>query len=187
MQIIDLCPTDERLIQQVAEMLVAAFAEFAPDAWPDLPSALEEVRESFGDERISRVALDEHGDAIGWVGAIAEYDGNVWELHPLVVRPKLQRGGIGRALVLDLEQQVRQRGGTTISLGTDDQTGQTSLGGVDLYPNVWEHIATIRNLGGHPYEFYQKLGFVITGVLPDANGPGKPDIFMAKRVAKEQT
>lgn len=186
MQIIDLRPADERLIRQVAEMLVAAFAESAPDAWPDLQSALDEVRESFGDERISRVALDEHGDAIGWVGAIAEYDGNVWELHPLVVRPNLQRGGIGRALVADLEEQVRQRGGVTISLGTDDQTGQTSLGGVDLYPNVWEHIAAIRNLSGHPYEFYQKLGFVITGVLPDANGPGKPDIFMAKRVAKER-
>lgn len=187
MQILDLNPTDERLIQQVAEMLVAAFAESAPDAWPDLPSALEEVRESFGEERISRVALDEHGDVIGWIGAISQYAGNVWELHPLVVRPRLQRGGIGRALVADLEAQVRQRGGVMLSLGTDDQTGQTSLGGVDLYPNVWQHIATIRNLGGHPYEFYQKLGFVITGVLPDANGPGKPDIFMAKRVAKERT
>ena len=186
MQIIDLQPNDERLIQQVAEMLVAAFAEFEPDAWADLPSALDEVRESFGDERISRVALDEHGDAIGWVGAISEYDGNVWELHPLVVRPRLQGGGIGRALVADLEEQVRQRGGVTISLGTDDQRCQTSLGGVDLYPNVWEHIATIRNLGRHPYEFYQKLGFVITGVLPDANGPGKPDILMAKRVVREQ-
>lgn len=187
MQIIDLRPTDGRLIRQVAEMLVAAFAESAPDAWPDLPSALDEVRESFGDGRISRVALDEHGDAIGWVGAITEYDGNAWELHPLVVWPSLQRGGIGRALVADLEQQVRRRGGITISLGTDDQSCQTSLGGVDLYPNVWEHIAAIRNLGGHPYEFYQKLGFVITGVLPDANGPGKPDIFMAKRVTKEQS
>jgi len=26
------------------------------------------------------------------------------------------------------------------------------------------------------------MGFVIVGVLPDANGFGKPDIFMAKRV-----
>jgi aminoglycoside 6'-N-acetyltransferase I len=57
------------------------------------------------------------------------------------------------------------------------------LGGVDLYPNVWEHIANIKNLGRHPYEFYQKVGFVIVGVVPDANGPGKPDIYMAKRVA----
>jgi len=27
-----------------------------------------------------------------------------------------------------------------------------------------------------------KLGFAIVGVLPDANGPGKPNILLAKRV-----
>jgi aminoglycoside 6'-N-acetyltransferase I len=36
----------------------------------------------------------------------------------------------------------------------------------------------------HPYEFYQKLGYVIVGVIPDANGPGKPDILMAKSLAR---
>ena len=49
---------------------------------------------------------------------------------------------------------------------------------------ILEHLAKIRNLRGHPYEFYQKLGFVIVGVIPDANGPGKPDILMTKRVAR---
>jgi aminoglycoside 6'-N-acetyltransferase I len=53
---------------------------------------------------------------------------------------------------------------------------------VDLYPDVLEHLANIKNLRGHPYEFYQKIGFSIVGVMPDANGPGKPDIYMAKRV-----
>jgi aminoglycoside 6'-N-acetyltransferase I len=32
---------------------------------------------------------------------------------------------------------------------------------------------------------YQKCGFLIVGVMPDANGPGKPDILMAKRIYKE--
>ena len=36
----------------------------------------------------------------------------------------------------------------------------------------------------HPYEFYQKQGFVIIGVMPDANGLGKPDILMAKSVVR---
>jgi aminoglycoside 6'-N-acetyltransferase I len=60
--------------------------------------------------------------------------------------------------------------------------GLTSLGGRDLYPNVLEHAANIQNLAGHPYEFYQKVGYVVVGVIPDANGPGKPDIYMAKRL-----
>jgi aminoglycoside 6'-N-acetyltransferase I len=47
---------------------------------------------------------------------------------------------------------------------------------------VFKHVAKIKNLNQHPYKFYQKLGFVIVGVIPDANGPGKPDIIMAKRV-----
>ena len=182
MQIIDLRPDNEQAVQQVAALLVEGFREHWPDAWPDMQSALDEVRESFGEDRISRVALDEDGAVLGWIGGIPEYDGNVWELHPLVVSPARQQQGIGRALVADLEDQVRARGAYTLRLGTDDEDNQTTLSGVDLYPNPWEHIANIKNLRHHPYEFYQKLGFVIIGVMPDANGPGKPDIYMAKRI-----
>ena len=61
--------------------------------------------------KICRVALDEAGAVLGWVGGIPGYGGNVWELHPLVVRPDRQRQGIGRALVADLEAQVRHAAG----------------------------------------------------------------------------
>lgn len=182
MRIIDLPRDDEQLIRQVAIMLIEGFREFAPTAWPDIDTALAEVHESFGADRISRVAVDEDGTALGWIGGISQYDGNVWELHPMVVSPQAQGGGIGRALVVDLESRVKERGGLTIWLGTDDEQGQTSLSGIDLYPDVWQHIDNIRNLRRHPYEFYQKLGYTIVGVMPDANGPGKPDIFMAKRI-----
>ena len=100
------------------------------------------------------------------------------------MRPDQQRKGIGRALVVDLEMQVRERGGITIYLGTDDENSMTTLADIDLYPNVMEHMVHIQNLRGHPYEFYQKQGYVIVGVIPDANGLGKPDIIMAKRVAR---
>jgi len=184
MLIVDLVSTNESAIQQIAALLVEGFARNWPDAWPDMESALEEVRESFGTDRISRIAVDEDGTVLGWVGGISQYRGHVWELHPLVVRVSQQGKGIGRALVADLEARVKERGGLTITLGTDDESYQTSLAGIDLYPHVWEHVAGIRNLKQHPYEFYQKQGFVIIGVMPDANGIGKPDILMAKPVVR---
>ena len=179
--IVDLDPGQGGMVRQAAVLLIEGFKDHWPDAWPDMEAALEEVRESLGEGRISRVALDRSGTVLGWIGGIPSYGGNVWELHPLVVRPDLQRQGIGRALVADLEARLRERGALTLWLGTDDESGMTTLSGVNLYPDVLEHLANIKNLRGHPYEFYQKLGFSIIGVMPDANGQGKPDIYMAKR------
>ncbi|HMQ51785.1 MAG TPA: GNAT family N-acetyltransferase [Anaerolineae bacterium] len=180
MNIIDLSSGPPTAIRQAAQLLVEGFKDNWPQAWPDLEAALAEVHESLGQDRISRAAIDPDGTVLGWIGGIRQYEGHVWELHPLVVRPDRQGQGLGRALVLDLEAQVRQAGGLTLWLGTDDENDQTSLSGVDLYPDPLIHLARIQNRRGHPYEFYQKLGFVIVGVMPDANGPGKPDIFMAK-------
>ncbi len=184
-QIIALSSNDEQAIEQVAALLIEGFKAHAPNAWPNMTAALEEVRESFGADRISHIALGQSGEIVGWIGGLSHYDGNVWEIHPLVVRPSRQGGGAGRRLVRDFEDLVRKRGGLTIWVGADDEDDMTTLAGVDLYPNVLDHLAQIRNLRRHPYEFYQKLGFVIAGVMPDANGRGKPDIFLAKRVASD--
>lgn len=163
-------------------MLVGGIKDDWPDVWPDKDAALAEVNRSVGLDGISRVAIDDDGTVVGWIGGYSQYEGNVWELHPLVVHPDHRGEGIGRALVSDLEEQVRQRGGITLWVGTDDQNDMTTLSGVDLYPDVLGHLARIENLRGHRYEFYRKVGFVIVGVMPDANGFGKPDIHMAKRV-----
>ena len=180
MNIVDLTP-DEGIIHQVAAMLVDGFRLHWPGAWSSLDDAIQEVQDSLNEGRISRVAVDGRM-ALGWVGAVQSYEGMSWELHPLVVHGAYRYRGIGRALVADLEQQVKERGGVTIFLGTDDENDMTSLAGKDLYPDVLAHLANIENLKGHPYEFYQKVGFTLVGVIPDANGPGKPDILMAKRV-----
>jgi aminoglycoside 6'-N-acetyltransferase I len=184
-QIRELAADEDALIGQIAAMLIEGFRESAPEAFPDLQTAIAEVRESFAPDRITRVAVDDGSKAVGWAGGISHYQGYTWELHPLVVRPDKQGRGIGRALVSDFEQRVVERGGRTVFLGTDDEQGQTSIGGVDLYPDLWSHVRTIRNLRHHAYEFYQKLGYVIVGVIPDANGFGKPDILMAKRVGQD--
>ena len=180
----NLRPDDEDTIRRAAQLLVDGFREHWPDAWPTLDDALREVRESFAEDRLSRVARAEAGTVLGWIGGIRQYDGHVWELHPLVVAESARRQGIGRALVADLEARARERGGLTLWAGSDDQNNQTSLAGVDLYDDLPARIATIRNLAGHPYEFYQRCGFRIVGVMPDANGLGKPDIFLAKRVSE---
>jgi len=185
MQIVGLHPDDECAIHQAAALLVEGFKEHWPDAWPDMATALEEVRRALEPDKICRAAIDDDGTVLGWIGGLSGYGGKVWELHPLVVDPAHQGQGIGRALVADLERQVRDRGGLTLQLGSDDVDNMTTLSGVDLYPNVLEHLAAMRNLRRHPYEFYQKLGFVVVGVVPDANGFGKPDILMAKRLGND--
>jgi aminoglycoside 6'-N-acetyltransferase I len=187
MKIITLPEGNDRLIQQAAQLLVDAFREHWADAWPSLEDGLREVHEMLEAERICRAAIDNEGNLIGLIGGIPQYDGLVWELHPLAVQPDLQGKGIGKTLVEDFEEQVSSRGGLTITLGSDDEDNMTSLSGVDLYEDLWDKVREIRNLKHHPFEFYQKMGYTITGVVPDANGVGKPDIIMSKRVKNNKS
>lgn len=182
MKIIDLLPDNKIAIEQTATILVEAFKEHWASAWQNPEEARAEIEESFAEHRISRISVDKNENVLGWIGGISMYDGRVWELHPLVVNPQFHGRGIGRALVEDLEEQVKNRGGLTLFLGTDDEDNMTTLSNTNLYENTFDKITKIKNVKGHPFEFYQKLGFKIVGVMPDANGRGKPDIYMAKRI-----
>lgn len=182
-RIVDLTRDAPDLVEQVAILPRDAFRHRTED-WQDINSAREEVIESLTPDRISRVALDASGAVLGWVGGIRMYRGLVWELHPLVVAESLRRQGIGRALVEDLERLVAKRGALTLWLGSDDENDETSLIGIDLYEDVPGAIRGFKKIRGeHPCEFYRRVGFRITGVMPDANGRGRPDIFFAKRVS----
>ena len=178
----NLNPANPTTREQAAQILLAAFREHWPQAWPNLAAAQEEVAEALKEGRICRGAFGPDGRLLGWIAALPEYNGHTWELHPLAVHPDYQGQGLGQALLRDLENQVASRGATTLFLGSDDEDGMTSLAGIDLYPDIPGSIANIKNLKGHPYSFYQRLGYTIVGVVPDANGPGKPDILMAKRL-----
>ncbi len=180
MQIVP-APDSAEIVTQMAELLVLGFREHW-EAWETVPEALDEIA-MIREKGFIRVALDDAGrQVLGWIGGLPEYDGHVWELHPLVVQPARQKQGLGRALVADFEREVAARGGLTITLGSDDEDDMTSLAGADLYDNLPEKLRTLRNLKGHPYEFYLKCGYHLIGVIPDANGRGKPDILMGKRV-----
>ena len=175
MEIVFLNPENMAYRAAVAELLREAF----PHSYGD--SAEDEVASCLEEGRIALLAVHE-GQVVGFVGAIPQYGHTGWELHPLVVKQDAQHSGIGSRLVSAIEAEVARHGGLTIYLGTDDEFGQTSLSGADLYENLWEKIAGIANPGRHPYEFYVKNGYAIVGVIPDANGRGKPDILMAKRI-----
>lgn len=169
----DLTPADEEWVKHTAELLLLGFEENWPHAWPNLEAGLEEVKQSLQDGRISRVAVNEAGQVLGWIAGISGYNGHSWELHPLVVHPDYHGMGIGRTLVKDFEAQVLARGGTTIWLGTDDEAQMTSLGGIELYPDVLGHLSQLKNLRRHSFEFYQKLGFAPVGAIPDAGWAGE--------------
>ncbi len=182
MRIIDLNPDNPTTAEQAAAILHTAFRKHWPEAWATPEEALREIHQMVSTDRIRRVAIGEEEEVVGLVGGMPGYDGRVWELHPLAVRVDRQGEGIGRLLVTDFEAKVKAAGGLTIMLGSDDVDTMTSLADVDLYDNLPQKIASIRNVKNHPYGFYQKLGYSIIGVIPDANGRGKPDILMGKRI-----
>ena len=177
MDIIDLATQTLETRAQAAAMLAEAFPH--DNGWPTIELGLAEI-EWVAKDGFVRAAL-EGGQVLGWVGGLPEYRGRVWELHPIVVLESRRLTGVGRVLVQAFEDEARARGGLTATLGTDDEFGMTSLSGADLYNDVPAHMASLRDLGRrHPFGFYRKVGYVVTGVMPDANGRGKPDIYMSK-------
>jgi len=179
MTVVDLAHQSASIRAQAATLLVEHFDE--PRGWPTLDLARAEVARVLADG-FAR-AMVEGEVLLGWIGGLPEYGGRVWELHPMVVRRDHRRSGVGRALVAAFEAEAARRGALTVTLGTDDDSGMTSLADADLYADLPRRIAELRDLGrGHPFLFYRALGYVVTGVMPDANGRGRPDIYMSKRI-----
>lgn len=166
---------NKKYISQTAKILQEVF----PTAYSD--SSIKELKKCLEEDRIALIAV-KNDHVVGFIGAIPQYNKTGWELHPLVVKKSEQFKGIGTALIKALEQEVVLQGGITIFLGSDDESNKTSLSNTDLYIDTFQKIEHISNINKHPYEFYQKLGYKIVGVIPDANGIGKPDIIIAKRV-----
>lgn len=150
-------------------------------AYRDIAAARAEVETFFSDPERFGFAVIEDGHVVGWIGGIRSYD-HGWELHPLCVHPEHQRRGLGRLLVRALEEAARGENICTIYLGSDDEFAGTTASGVDLFADIGSHIRTIEVTTNHPLAFYRKVGFVVVGLLPDVNGPGKPDILLAKRI-----
>lgn len=174
MKIVKLNRKKKEYLDQVAYLLREAF----PNSYNDCSE--QETKKIIKLDHIAFVMIE--GDLVlGIIGAIPTYS-HAWELHPLIVRKEYRNHGIGTLLCKKLEEAVYHKGGWTIYLGSDDEFNKTSLANADLFDNTYEKINNIKNINHHPYEFYQKNGYKIIGVIPDANGKGKPDIWLAKRI-----
>jgi len=178
MEIVNMTQLNKTQIIQAAKILTDSI----PIGWPTLQSALDEINELLVPENTLLAAV-ENDIVIGWGGILPKYNGNVFEIHPLVVSSDRRRQGIGRAIVTALEDEARKQGGLTVYLGADDERGdgETSFANVDLFDDLPEKIKSFSP-GTHQSGFYLKLGYKIIGVMPDANGKGKPDIYLGKRL-----
>lgn len=166
-------------MSQAAHILTRTFRELENYAWSDYETARKEVVECIQDPNIC-IGLCEGDTLLGWIGLRPMYK-MTWEMHPLVVDPQHQRQGIGGTLLEEIEKIAKEKGIIGIVLGTDDEQFRTSLSQVTISrDNIWEEIKKIRNIRNHPYEFYEKCGYMIVGIVPNANGKNRPDIWMWK-------
>ena len=179
LKILNMKQLNQTQITQAAHIL----SDSIPAAWPTLRQALDEIEALLIPENTLLAAVD-NDEVIGWGGILAPiYNGNVFEIHPLAVRADRRRQGVGSAIVAALENEARKQGGLTIYMGADDEKdgGETSLANVDLYDDL---PGKMRDFfpGTHQSAFYLKLGYRLIGVMPDANGRGKPDLYFGKRL-----
>jgi 8-oxo-dGTP pyrophosphatase MutT (NUDIX family)/predicted N-acetyltransferase YhbS len=185
-------------LEDAALVLFRAFEQTPSDAWSSVAEAEAEVREAFAGGHLLLGAFEaspaEDGtpaNLVGWIGAIPQYvhrqRATGWELHPLAVVPTHQGARIGARLVAALEEELRGRGANVIYLGTDDESGITPASrawGADETADAIRAMNDPRTGVGtrHPYRFYLRIGYRVCGLIPDANGPGLPDIVMCKRL-----
>jgi aminoglycoside 6'-N-acetyltransferase I len=177
LRIVNIADLDEGQLRQAARILRQAL--LSPTAYKapgEAEAEVAKVRE--GGDRFGLAALAD-AQVVGWLGAIRAYSHSL-ELHPMVVDPPRQRTGIGAVLIEALAKRAREEGFVAIHLGADDDFAGTSLFGQALFGDVMARAAQITADQRHPLNFYRRCGFEIVGLIPDANGPGKPDILMAK-------
>jgi aminoglycoside 6'-N-acetyltransferase I len=174
---------NRKLLANLAALSHKAAQQHSPSWLQSVDAALREIRRTSEDGVLTSVALA-HGRPKGWIAA--RQRGQLsWEIHPLLVEPAVSGQGYGKILVLDIERKIRSHGGTSVFLSTSDATNSTNLRDFDLYADplrAIRNIAVRDTVRGHAYQFWQRVGFTVVGVIPDAEGPGVPSIHLAKKL-----
>ena len=180
--LIPIDPANLALIDALAHLTFWAFKVHAPNWLPSEADARRQVLSATAPDRINRVLLSPQATPLGWIGVMPINQGRIWEIHPLAIAPDQQGHGYGRMLVQAIERLATERGVLGLLAGTGDTTGATPLYGMDLYQNPCAGVHKLSGRENHPVTFWQKIGFTIVGVVPDAEGRGKPAITLAKRI-----
>lgn len=107
------------------------------------------------------VATDD-GQHVGFV-TVVRHSAYAAELHVMAVRPERHRHGIGRALVLQAEEQLRSEGIEYLQVKT-------------LSATAGDH-GYLRTLA-----FYQALGFRVLEEMPTLWNPDNPAVILIKRL-----
>jgi len=171
-------------IKQAAELLYITFSEINGTLWPkNEKDAFIEVKECIKGSNIC-IGIKLENKLIGWAGLRPMYE-KTWELHPMVIKQEFQGKKYGQKLLNELENIAYKNGIIGIVAGSDDETNSTSLSDKEINgENIFEEIKCIKNYKKHPFEFYKKCGYNIIGIIPNANGQNKPDIWLWKDIRK---
>ncbi len=99
---------NDKLIKQMADILLDGFSDTGTEGWSTMKECLEEANNSLKKEKISRIAVNNQREILAWTIGEEIYEGHTWELVLLVVRRDSKLKGIGRAMVEDFEAEVRK-------------------------------------------------------------------------------
>lgn len=172
---------DAALLRGVADLLVASFPTIYGD---DITQALADVVQ-FAPEDRSLIARDSDGVPIGWL-RVEHFRGQASaEIKLIAVAPDRRRQGIGRTLVMAAEERMRGAGCVTMLATAGDTRGRTSLYGLDVTEDAPGLLADFHCHADHPAGFFLRVGYRLVGILPDAYGPGKHDLTLARRIVDE--
>ena len=182
--IVELDSPDTRTVEQLAQITFDAFRESSPQWLPTMETARRQVLAVVETNQIGKVLVDQDRTPMGWIGLIP--GARVWEIHPIAIAVEHQYKGYGQLLVEDAAAMATNAGALTLFASTSDEVGTTNLFGQNLYDNPALALANLQATGRTPYKFWESAGFTVVGVLPDAEGKGKPSIHLARELTERE-
>jgi len=94
---------NKELIEQTAVILYESFKDIS-EAWPTMVLARDEVYESIGEDKISRIAVNDDTSCSGMDWRKSMYTWNVWSFIAVVKREyRVRKGYREKVLVNDLD------------------------------------------------------------------------------------